>query len=163
MFKLSKFISGNLASLTLCSIFIGILSKPVISGEPIMDRNCGLNERTNENFKKLTPQNRGYIWLTKDFKFNNQKYYLQVYRFPDHTGVFCLGIVNKHLPKRLINAEILQNKLIEKVDRDTSQQNHYIVTVKGNKNEDFLRTTYRLNLSNPQNPKVTPIIKVYKK
>lgn len=160
--KLSKFIAGNLATLTLCSTFVVTLSKPVISGEPIMDRNCGFNERTKETFTKLTPQNRGYIWLTNHFKSNNRSYYLQVYTFPDNTGVFCLGI-GRQLPKRLKNAEILQNKLIEKFEQDKSKLNHYIVTVKGNKNEDFLRTTYRLNLSNPQNPKVTPILRVYKK
>jgi hypothetical protein len=161
MLKLSKLIAGNLASVTLCFTMIGILSKPAISGTPIMDRNCGFNDRTPETFKKLTPQNRGDIWLTKDFKFNNQRYYLQLHRFPDNTSVLCLGSANK-LPKKLKNAEILQNKLIEKVERDKSKINHYIVTVKGGKNEDFLRTTYRLNLSNPQNPKVTPILIVYK-
>ncbi|WP_353930151.1 hypothetical protein WJM97_17895 [Okeanomitos corallinicola TIOX110] len=128
-----------------------------------MDRNCGFSERTPKTFKKLTPQNRGRIWSTHQLKSNNQRYYFQVYKFPDNTGVFCLGIAGKNLPKRLKKAEILQNKLIEKVEQDNSQMNHYIVTVKGGKKDDFLRTTYRLNLSNPQNPKVSTILIVYKK
>ncbi|WP_242039664.1 hypothetical protein [Anabaena sphaerica] len=97
------------------------------------------------------------------FQVNNQRYYLRMLRFPDSTGVFCLGIPNKQLPKRLINAELIQNKLIEKFEQDASQPTNYIVTVKGSKNENILRTTYRLNLSNPQQPKLTKILVVYKR
>ncbi|WP_413175790.1 hypothetical protein [Anabaena azotica] len=134
-----------------------------MSGEPIIDRNCRFHERKRETFKNITPQNRGIIWLTKQFKINNQRYYLQVLKFPDSTGVFCMGIANKDLPKKLINSELIQNKLIEKVEQDTNQPSDYIVTVKGSKNKNILRTIYRLNLSNPQQPKLTPILRVYKR
>lgn len=162
MMKLSKFIALNLTSLTLSFAAINILSEPVMSGEPIIDRNCKFHNRTIEIFKKIQAQDRGTIWLTKGFNSSNQRYYLQVLKFPDSTGVFCMGIANKDLPKRLINSELIQNKLIEKVEQDAAQPTNYIVTVKGGKNENFLRTTYRLNLSNPQQPKLTPILRVYK-
>jgi hypothetical protein len=161
--NLSKFITLNLTGLTLIIATISIGSDPAISGEPIRDRNCQFHDPTKENYQKITPQNRGKSWLTKMFQVNNQRYYLRMLRFPDSTGVFCMGIANKQLPKRLINAELIQNKLIEKFEQDASQATNYIVKVKGGKNENFLRTTYRLNLNNPQQPKLTKILVVYKR
>ncbi len=58
---------------------------------------------------------------------------------------------------------IIQNKVIEKLEKHPDQPATYIVTVKGDESGDILNTAYRLNLTNPEQPKVTPLIRVYKK
>lgn len=153
-------------SLTGLSLFAGsitILSKPVAAGEPIIDYNCRFHEITSENVKKISPQSRGTVFLTSGFEFNKQKYVLQVLKFPNSRGVFCLWQPNSRIPQRLRKVQLIQDKLIEKVQKDSSRSANYIVTVRGDKNEDFLRTHYRLNLTNPNRPEVTPIIVVYKR
>ncbi len=90
-------------SLTGLSLFAGSmasLSKPVAAGEPIIDKNCHPHKRTPENVKRITPQSRGTVFLTSGFDFNNQKYVLQVLKFPNSRGVFCLWQPNSRIPQR---------------------------------------------------------------
>jgi hypothetical protein len=153
-------------SLTGLSLFIGSIAsllKPVAAGEQIIDKNCHFHVRTGEIVNKIPPQNRGTVFLTSGFEVKNQKYILQVLQFPNSRGVFCLWQPNSSIPQRLGKVQLIQDKLIEKVQKDYSHPANYIVTVRGDKNEDFLRTHYRLNLINPNQPEVTPIIVVYKR
>jgi hypothetical protein len=161
MFYWLRLIYLSLTGLSLLTGSMAMLSKPVTAGEPIIDNNCQYHNRTQEVFRKIPPQNRGTIFLTSGFEVNNQKYFLQVYKFPNSTGMFCLVKPNS-LPLKLKQAQFIQDKLIEKVEKDSSQKANYIVTVRGDKNDKILRAYYRLNLSNPNQPKVTPIIIVYK-
>ncbi|BAY08046.1 hypothetical protein [Calothrix sp. NIES-2098] len=158
-----KPIACSLTGLILFTLGIEILSKPVAAGEPIIDKNCQYHERTQEIVKKIPPQSRGTVYWTSSFDVNNQKYILQVLKFPNSRSVFCLWQPQKLIPQRLVQAQLIQDRLIEKVEKDSSQKANYIVTVRGEKNENILRTSYRLNLTNPNQPKVTPIIAVYKR
>ncbi|MBD2683322.1 MULTISPECIES: hypothetical protein [Nostoc] len=194
--NLFKTIAFALISSGFYSASILTLSKPAFAGEPIIDKNCRYHERTQEVFQKIPPQNQAIISQTSHFQVNNEKYALQLLKFPNSTGVLCLwhpnaprpqrallndernwfnleGIFNSfncqfmphlcNVPQRLKNVSILQDKEIEKIEKDASQPATYIVTVRGEKTEDILRTAYRLNLINPNQPKVIPLIRVYKK
>lgn len=195
MLNFSKVIALALTSLSFYSISISILSKPAFAGEPIIDRNCRYHERTKEVFQKIPPENQANTSLTSSFEVNNQKYALQLLKFPNSTGVLCLwkpnalqpqkALLNHEImglnlkrifnsfncqfipdlcnaPQRLKNVSIIQDKVIEKIEKDASKPATYIVTVRGEKTEDILSTAYRLNLINPNQPKVTPLIIVYK-
>lgn len=158
----SKVIALALTGLSFWGASISILSQPALSGEPIIDRNCGYHVRTPEVLKKIPPQNRATVLNTSLFQVNNQKYTLQLLQFPNSKSVLCLWQPNARLPQKLKDAAIIQDKLIEKLEKDAYRPANYIVTVRGEKSEDILTTTYRLNLTNPNQPKVTPIIRVYK-
>ncbi|AFY41602.1 hypothetical protein [Nostoc sp. PCC 7107] len=162
MLNLSKVITLILISSSFCSASISTLSKPVLAGEPIIDKNCRRHQRTQAVFQKIPPQNQARIFMTSPFQINNQKYTLQLLKFPNSTGVLCFWKYNDRSPKRLNDIAIIQDKVIEKIEKHPSLTANYIVIVKGEKNEDILRTTYRLNLINPYQPKVTPIIRIYK-
>lgn len=174
MFYYLKPIAWSLTSLSLFTLSMEILSKPVAAGEPIIDKNCQFHERTQEIFNKIPSQSRGTVYWISSFEVNNQKYILQVLKFPNSRSVFCLWQPNslifqrlwqpqKLISQRLAQAQIIQDRLIEKVEQDSSRKANYIVIVRGDKNENILRTSYRLNLTNPNRPEVTPIIVVYKR
>lgn len=161
MFPWLKSLRLSLTGLSLLIATISIILKPVNAGEPIIDNNCQYHVRTPEVFRKIPPQKRGTIYLTSAFDVNRKKYFLQVYKFPNSTGVFCLATFNAQ-PQKLKKSQLIQDKIIEKVAKDPSRNAIYIVTVRGGKNDEFSRVHYRLNLSNPNQPKVTPIITIYK-
>lgn len=163
MRNISKVIALALTSFSFASASISTLSNPVSAGEPIIDRNCNRHKRTPEVFRKIPRQNQAIIVQSSHFQVNNQKYTLQLLKFPNSTNVLCLWKPNKRLPERLKNVSIIQDKVIEKVGKDTSRPATYIITVKGEKTEDILNTAYRLDLTNPNQPKLTPLIRVYKK
>ncbi|MDZ7962571.1 MAG: hypothetical protein RMY34_32680 [Aulosira sp. DedQUE10] len=163
MLNFSKVIALALTSLIFYSASISTLSKLALAGEPIIDRNCRYHERTQAVFKKIPPGNQARVLSTSHFQVNNQKYALQLLKFPNSTGVLCLRKPNARLPQRLRDVSIIQDKVIEKIEKDPSRPATYIVTVRGEQAEDILRTAYRLNLTNPDQPKVTPLIRVYKK
>jgi hypothetical protein len=161
MFYWLKLIYSSLTGLSLLTGSMAMLSKPVTAGEPIIDSNCQYHIRTQEVFRKIPPQNRGTIFLTSGFEVNHQKYFLQVLKFPNSTGVFCL-VKRNSLPQKLTQAQLIQDKLIEKIEKDPSLKANYIVTVRGDTNDKILKALYRLNLTNPNQAKVTPIIVMYK-
>ncbi|MBC1255536.1 hypothetical protein, partial [Trichormus variabilis] len=107
-------------------------------------------------------QSRATIYFTSGFNANKQKYFLQVLKLPNSTGIFCLFNTNSQKTKKITETQMIQNKQIEKVEKLSDQAATYIVTVKGNKDENIFRAFYKLNLSNPYRPKITPIIKIYK-
>jgi hypothetical protein len=150
---------------TFASLIFCLTSHPhsSLAGEPILDRNCRYHERSREVFIKIPPQNQGSVFSTLFFKVKNNKHILQVWKFPDNSGILCLFIPDSQLPIKINNAQLIQDKLIEKVEKDPGNINHFIVSIKGKKNENILRTSYRLNLSNPKQPKVSRMIIVYKK
>lgn len=162
MLDFSKVITLALTSLSFSSMSVSILSEFAFAGEPIIDRNCHRHERKKEVFQQILPQNRAKILMTSSFEVNNRKYAIQLLKFPDSTGVLCLWKPNARLPQRLKDVSIIQDKVIEKFEKDPSRPANYIITVKGEKTEDILKTAYRLNLTNPNQPKVTPLIRVYK-
>ncbi|HIK05094.1 MAG TPA: hypothetical protein IGS40_10320 [Trichormus sp. M33_DOE_039] len=162
MLNFFKVISLTLTSLSFYSASISILSKTAFAGEPIIDRNCQYHQRTQAVFQKIPLRNRAKILLTSTFQVNHQKYTLQLLQFPNSTSVLCLRQANALLPQRLKNVSIIQDKVIEKIEKETAKTAIYIVTVRGEKTGDILRTTYRLNLTNPHQPKVTPLVIVYK-
>jgi hypothetical protein len=163
MFNSSNLIALALTTLTFYSANILTLSKSVLAGEPIIDRNCRFYyQRTQALLQKIPPQNQARILLTSPFRVNNQKYTLQLLKFPNSTNVLCLWQPNAVQPQRLRDVSVLQDKVIEKIEKDASRPANYIVTVRGEKTTDILTTAYRLNLTNPNQPKVTPLIRVYK-
>ena len=162
MLDFSKVIALALTSLSFYGIGVSKLSKSALAGEPIIDRNCRRHERTREVFHQIPPQNQAKILTTFSFQVNNQKYALQLLKFPNSTGVLCLWKPNARLPQRLKDVSIIQDKVIEKFEKDPSRPANYIITVKSEKMEDILKTAYRLNLTNPNQPKVTPLVRVYK-
>jgi hypothetical protein len=161
MFYWLKIIAFSLTGLSLFTGSMEMLSTPVTAGEAIRDNRCQYHIRTQEVFRKIPPQNRGTVFLTSGFDVNNQKYFLQVLKFPNSTSVFCLVKPNSP-PQRLNQAQFIQDKLIEKIEKDSSRKANYIVTIRGDKNEKILKALYRLNLTNPNQPKVTPRIVMYK-
>lgn len=158
-----KFITLNLTNFSFLIVSLTIFSNSVVAGEGIIDKNCRYYNRSREIFQKIPPQYQGRILSTSIFEINRQKYHLQVLKFPNNTNVFCLLTPNSRTFKRLTASEMIQDKVIEKVEKHPDRQATYIVTVRGNKNEDILRTIYRLNLTNPNQPEVTPLIRVYKR
>jgi len=162
MLNFCKVTALTLTSLSFYGISVSTLSKAALAGEPIIDRNCRRHERTQKVFQQIPPQNQATILMTSSFQINNQKYALQLLKFSNSTGVLCLWKPNTRLPQRLEGVSIIQDKVIEKVEKDPSRLANYIITVKGEKTEDILRTAYRLDLTNPDKPKVTPLVRVYK-
>ncbi|MFM6157388.1 MAG: hypothetical protein ACKPE3_31055, partial [Sphaerospermopsis kisseleviana] len=145
MLNFPKFMALTVTSCSFAVVTLSTLSKPILAGEPIIDRNCRYHERTREVFQKISPENQGTVLLTSPFKVNNQKYTLQLLKFPNSRGVLCLWQGNPTLPQRLKGVSMIQDKVIEKIEQDPSQLATYIVTVRGEKGEDILRTGYRLN------------------
>jgi hypothetical protein len=162
MLDFSKVIALALTSLSFYGISVSTLSKPTLAGEPIIDRNCRRHERTQKIFQQIPAQHQARIFMTSSFQINNKKYALQLLKFSNSTGVLCLWKPNARIPERLKDVSIIQDKVIEKVEKDPSRPANYIITVKGEQTEDILNTAYRLNLTNPDQPKVTPLIRVYK-
>lgn len=155
---------ANLVALSLTGLsFVTVNMATVIAGEPIIDRNCRLYQRKPETISKIPPENQGTVYFTSSFKANNQKYFLQVLKFPDSTRVFCLLGTNQQTNQRLTLLNFIQDKQIEKVEKLASQEAKYIVIVKGNNDEDVFRTFYKLNLSNPNQPQITTLVQLYKK
>lgn len=162
MLNFCKVTALCLTSLSLYGITVSTVSKAALAGEPIIDRNCRRHERTQTVFQQIPAQNRAIILMTSSFQINNQKYALQLLKFSNSTNVLCLWEPNARLPQRLKDVSIIQDKVIEKVEKHPSRPANYIITVKGEKTEDILRTAYRLDLTNTDQPKVTPLIRVYK-
>ncbi|MBD2208443.1 hypothetical protein H6G64_01795 [Calothrix sp. FACHB-156] len=163
MLTFSKVTALALTSLSFYGVSISTLSTSAMAGEPIIDRNCRYHQRTRKVFRQIPPRNQARVLSTSHFQVNNQKYALQLLKFPNSTGVLCLWKLNARLPERLRNVSIIQDKVIEKLEKHPDQPGTYIVTVKGDESGDILNTAYRLNLTNPEQPKVTPLIRVYKK
>ncbi|MBD2343775.1 hypothetical protein [Anabaena subtropica] len=159
---LAKNIVLNLTNFSLCCSYIAIATNPVAAGEPIIDSKCRYHQRTPETFRKIPPQNRATIYFTSGFQANKQKYFLQVLKLPNATGVFCLFSSNYQKNRKITKVQLIQDKQIEKVEKLSDQAATYIITVKGDKNENIFRAFYKLNLSNPHQPKLTPLIKIYK-
>lgn len=161
MLNFSKLIALTLTTCSFAVFTLSTLSKPILAGLPIIDRNCRYHKRTGELVQKTPPQNQGTVLLGSPFRVNNQKYTLHLVKFPNSRGVLCLWQGNTSPPQRLKGVSMIQDKVIEKIEKDPSQLATYIVTVRGEKDEDILRTGYRLNLTNPNKPKVTQLIRVY--
>ncbi|BAB74745.1 hypothetical protein ACN23B_15280 [Anabaena sp. FACHB-709] len=162
MFKFPINIVLNLTIIGLFSSYIAIFTNPVIASEAIIDKNCRYHRRTPQNIQKIPPKSRATVYFTSGFNANKQKYFLQVLKLPNSTGIFCLFSTNSQKAKKIPETQLIQNKQIEKVEKLSEQAATYIVTVKGNKNENIFRAFYKLNLSNPYRPEMTPIIKIYK-
>lgn len=163
MLTFSQATALALTSLSLYGVSISTLSTSVIAGEPIIDRNCRYHVRTQEVLRQIPQRNHARVFSTSQFQVNNQKYVLQLLKFPNSTGVLCLWKPHTRLRQRLKDVSIIQDKVIEKLEKHPDQPATYIVTVKGDESGDILNTAYRLNLTNPEQPKVTPLIRVYKK
>ncbi|BAT52388.1 hypothetical protein NOS3756_13230 [Nostoc sp. NIES-3756] len=163
MYKLSK---NSVSALTIFSLYcsnLAIFTNPVMAGEPILDRNCRHHARTPENFKKFPPQNRATIYFTSGFNAGKQKYFLQVLKFPNSTSVFCLINPKTKTNQKINKIQLIQDKKIEKIEKFPDKQATYIVRAEGDKNENVFRVIYKLNLSNPYEPKLSPLIKIYNK
>ncbi|MBD2252120.1 hypothetical protein [Nostoc parmelioides] len=162
MFKFSINIVLNLTIIGLFFSYVATFTNPVIAGEAIIDKNCRYHRRTPQNMQKIPPQSRATIYFTSRFNANKEKYFLQVLKLPNSTGVFCLFSTNSQKTKKITETQLIQNKQIENVEKLSDQAATYIITVKGNKHENIFRAFYKLNLSNPYHPKMTPIIRIYK-
>jgi hypothetical protein len=134
-----------------------------MAGEPILDRNCRYHERTRENFKKIPPENRATIYFTSGFNVGKQQYFLQVLKLPNSTSVFCLVNPNTKTNQKISKLQLIQDKKIEKIEKFPDKPATYIVRAEGDKNENVFRVIYKLNLSNPYEPKLSPLIKIYNK
>ncbi|BAY88543.1 MULTISPECIES: hypothetical protein [unclassified Tolypothrix] len=163
MLNFYKVTALALTSLSFYSVSISTLSTSALAGEPIIDRNCRYHVRTQEVLRQIPQRNQARVLSTSQFQVNNQKYVLQLLKFPNSKGVLCLWKPHARLPERLRDVSIIQDKVIGKLEKHPKQPATYIVTVKGDESGDILNTAYRLNLTNPEKPKVTPLIRVYKK
>ncbi|BCL35050.1 hypothetical protein [Nostoc sp. MS1] len=163
MLKLSKKSVSTLTIFSLYCINLVIFTNPVMAGEAILDRNCRYYVRTPENLKKVPPQNRATVYFTSGFNTGKQKYFLQVLKFPNSTSVFCL--VNPHTKtnQKINKIQLIQDKKIEKIENFPDKPASYIVRAEGDKKENLFRVIYQLNLSNPYDPKLSPLVKIYNK
>lgn len=132
------------------SILTGSLvsfSKSVIAGEVLVDNRCRRNSRL--------PHSEGaLVNYQSKFKAYFQSYWLSAARYQDGTYILCLSKSDFKEPKPL-NASQLQNQFIRKIVKSPNRNTVFVVTVAEGNGSRVPLTEYQLNLSNPNQPRVT--------
>lgn len=145
--------SLTISVLTL-SILTGSLvsfSKSVIAGEVLVDNRCRRNSRL--------PNSEGaLVNYQSEFKTYFQRYWLSAARYQDGAYILCLSKPDFKEPKPL-NASQLQNQFIRKIVKASNSNTVFIVTVAEGNGSRVPLTEYHLNLSNPNQPRVTRLRK----
>lgn len=136
------------------SILAGSLisfSKPVIAGEVLVDKRCRRNSRLPDSEGAL-------VNYQSKFKAYFQSYWLSAARYQDGTYILCLSKPDFKEPKPL-NASQIQNQFIRKIVKTSNSNTVFIVTVAEGNGSRVPLTEYHLNLSNPNQPRVTRLRK----
>lgn len=114
-----------------------------------IDENC----RHNPNLQQI---DRFVVFYSRKFTTNNQTYWLYATRYQDGAVLFCVSRPNFVQPQ-LIQAEEISFQFIEKIDQNGNNSPNFHVQVRHGQNINVPLSDYRLNLTNPARPKVTPL------
>ncbi|MEG4997591.1 hypothetical protein [Microcoleus sp. B4-D4] len=114
-----------------------------------IDKNCNLNQQ-------LAPLERYTIFSRKEFTTNRKKYWFYAARYQDGAALFCIS-ERIFIRPQVLNVEKIQRQFIDKVVRDPKNPTGFIITVRGGNGPGATTTNYRLDLSNVDRPKLTPL------
>lgn len=118
------------------------------ANEIYIDKDCRQNQQLQ--FDKFTVFNRN------EFTANGQKYWFYAGRYQDGAVIFCISKPNFIQPK-ILNAEKIQRQFIDKIARDPNNKTAFIIAVRNGNGPGATTTNYRLDLSNPDRPKLTSL------
>ncbi|MEG3937890.1 MULTISPECIES: hypothetical protein [unclassified Microcoleus] len=114
-----------------------------------IDKNCNLNQQ-------LAPLERYTIFSREEFTTNRKKYWFYAARYQDGASLFCIS-ERIFIRPQVLNVEKIQRQFIDKVVRDPKNPTGFIITVRGGNGPGATTTNYRLDLSNVDRPKLTPL------
>lgn len=116
--------------------------------EIYIDKDCRQNQQLQ--IDKFT------VFNQNEFTANDQKYWFYAGRYQDGAVLFCISKPNFSQPK-VLNAEKIQRQFIDKIVRDTNNKTAFIIAVRNGNGPGATATNYRLDLSNPDRPKLTSL------
>ncbi|MEG4283302.1 PPC domain-containing protein [Microcoleus sp. A006_D1] len=140
----------TLISAIITAIAPAVFAQPQPSANEIyIDKNCRRNQQL--------PQIERYtIFSRNEFTTNGQKYWFYAARYQDGAALFCISQPNFNQPK-VLNAEKIQRQFIDKIARNPNNKTAFIIAVREGNGLDVPVTNYGLDLSNVDQPKVTPL------
>jgi hypothetical protein len=139
-------ISAVIATIT-PAVFAQQLQLP--ANATYIDKNCNLNQQ-------LAPLERYTIFSRKEFTANRKKYWFYAARYQDGAALFCISERIFVRPK-VLNVEKIQRQFIDKIIQDSTTKTAFIITVREGNGPGATTTNYRLDLSNVDRPKLTPL------
>ncbi len=122
--------------------------QPSAANEIYIDKDCRRNQQLQVD--KFT------IFNTNEFTANGQKYLFYAGRYQDGAVIFCISKPNFSQPK-VLNAEKIQRQFIDKIVGDPNNKTAFIIAVRNGNGPGATTINYRLDLSNPDRPKVTSL------
>lgn len=142
--------------ITIITAILAAASIPAVFAQPqpsaneiYIDKNCRRNQQIPQ-IEKFT------IFSTNEFTANGQKYLFYAGRYQDGAVLFCISKPNFNEPK-VLNAEKIQRQFIDKIVRNPNNKTAFIIAVRNGNGPGATTTNYRLDLSNPDRPKVTSL------
>lgn len=127
-----------------------VFAQPQPSANEIyIDKNCRPNQQ-------LTQLERYTIFSRNEFTTNGQKYLFYSARYQDGGVILCISKPNFNQPKPLDQPKIQAN-FIDKIVRDPNNKTAFIIAVRNGNGPGATATNYRLDLSNPDRPKLTSL------
>ncbi|MDB9311622.1 hypothetical protein PN462_00810 [Spirulina sp. CS-785/01] len=125
------------------------ITQPSKAQDVYIDNNC----RYNPNLEQI---DRFTVFYGRKFTTNNQTYWLYASRYQDGAVLFCVSRPDFVQPQP-IQAEEINAQFIEKIEQNGNNSPSFDIQVRmGNGGRSPL-LDYRLDLSNPDRPTVTPL------
>lgn len=140
----NKLITISLTTLSLLSCTNLFSLKPVAAQEIYLDKSCSLNQRLPQDDKFL-------VFYKSQFRANNQNYWFSAARYQDGVAILCISRPD------FKQASIVKNfplSFISDIAKDPNRNGLFVVTVLEGNGRNVPITVYRLDITNPNRPKV---------
>ncbi|WP_427158914.1 hypothetical protein ACQFX9_23520 [Aliinostoc sp. HNIBRCY26] len=129
-------------------VVLGLFVKtPVIAQEIYIDSNCQRNQRLEES-------DRFTLTYKAEFQTQGKTYWLYSGQYIDGSPVVCISRPGFREAKP-VNLQQLQSGYVDKISKDPRNRTAFLVTVRYGNGSNVPTTQYRLNLSAPNQPRIT--------
>lgn len=144
MLGFNKLITISLTTLSLLSCTNLFSLKPVAAEEIYLDKSCSLNQRLPKNEKFL-------VFYKSEFRVNSQNYWLSAARYQDGGAILCISKPDFKQASRVNDFPIA---FISTIAKNPNRNEVFIVTVREGNGLNVPITVYRLDITNPNRPRV---------
>lgn len=144
MVNLSKLITISLTTLSLLNCTILFSLKPAEAEQIYLDKNCMQNQRLPQIEKFL-------VFYKSEFRANSQNYLLSAARYQDGAAILCISRPDFKQARAVNEIPIA---FISSIVKDTNRNEVFIVTVREGNGLNVPITVYRLDVTNPNRPRV---------
>ena len=142
--------------ITIITAILAAASIPAVFAQPQPSANEIYIDKNSRRNQQLPQIEKFTIFSTNEFTANGQKYLFYAGRYQDGAVLFCVSKPNFNQQK-VLNAEKIQRQFIDKIVRDPNNKTAFIIAVRNGNCPGATTTNYRLDLSNPDRPKVTSL------